>query len=359
MELALQLIQENEVTIIFMLYVLFFGSLARAALHHTMGKHAGRIGLAFGLTMASALLLAQRHLEFELSRLGTLGILLILLTTAVVAYRVLVWNEIHPIPSSLAAGLLFLIGLQSALPEWEITLQPWYGRSLGVGIILCTLGLLSQAGHNKNPNFLRGLQQVGLLPNPINLKGEENRLKGNTPKRIGKIEEKANRDLKRARHELRQGKNALNKAKLLKDIQMVEEEANTALQALLQLQRLDRALTQLDSKRLMRLYNINLNDYTPEQKRKLKEALHQERARLNLEKELQHLGFATEHAIVLLRENLEKATNLIKGGNMPAAQGWLDKAEETLQHTRQSTRQLQTLHTQVLRSLKEQVRALH
>ena len=383
MELAVQFIRENQVAAEFLLYFLFFGSLARASLFRHFREHSGTLSLGIGATLAAALLLARHRLGYSLEALGEPAVVLIILTISVVAYRFLSWSE-APTPVALLAALgLAAIALNAALPDWQLTRQAWFGPTLVILALVSAAGLMSTSADSPLAQISRPLVRAGLLPQGRALQKEAHELKKSRAKQIGREEQRAEHQIQKAADEIRkkerknqksqeqngrasnlnapppQAKNNSERGKkrILKRIETAEREANKALQQLVQLQKIDRAIEQFDLTQLSRISKVNLADFTPQQRQALQQSLREERARLNLEQHLDQLAHATEHTIITLRDHLQNATRALQKDNLPAAEGWLEKTRETLRYAAHTSQQIQQLHSQIIRSIQRQARA--
>jgi len=383
MELAEQFIRDNQIAAEFLLYFLFFASLVRASLYRHFHQHTGALSVGIGAALAAALLLARHRLGYSLEALGEPAVVLIILAISVVAYRFLTWSD-APTPVALLAALgLAAIALDAALPDWQVTRQAWFGPALIVLSLVSAAGLVSTSTDGPLTPIHRPLVRAGLLPQGHALRKEAQALKKNQAKKIRREEQRAQHQLQKAANKIRtkhqttkrpQGnappastQNATpprarnntekEKKRILKRIESAEREANKALSQLVQLQKIDRAIEQFDLTQLSRISKANLAQFTPEQRQELKENLKEERQRLGLEQHLDRLTHATEHTIFTLRSHLENTTTALRQNNFPGAQGWLQKANETLQYARHTSKQIEQLRNQLIRSLQHQARA--
>lgn len=376
MELIVEFIRQNQTTTEFLLYLLFFGSLAHAALYRHFNEHTGKVSIAMGMAMAAAIQVSQRRLGYALDSLGEPAILLVLLVIGVVVYRFLAWSD-APTPVALLAAVgIAAIGINAALPDWEITRQGWFGPAVTLLLLVSAAGLVAAPAGEFGGRVVQPLVRAGLLPKRGALNKELRELKKSGARNAVGGERLATRQLRRAEQRIKQAEQkarparagiapdprtrappANTKKRIIKRIEGAEREASRALGQLVRLQQLDRAIQHFDLQQLTRASAVNLSAFTAEQHQALQKNLQEERSRLNLEQRLDRLTQATEHTMVTLRGHLENATNAVNKDQPAAAEGWLEKAAESLQYAGHTSRQIEQLRRQLIQSLQRQTRA--
>ena len=101
-----------------LLYFLFFGAVARAALANRFPGRAGRVlSVAVGLVLAVSLAAGQNSLGFSIERLGPVAILLICLVVLIIGYKFMASSGV-PKPLVLVAfGALLVVLARITMPE--------------------------------------------------------------------------------------------------------------------------------------------------------------------------------------------------------------------------------------------------
>jgi len=332
MNVIIQTWQSHPQLFDFLLYLLFFGAVARAALaNHFPGQPGKAVAVAIGLTLAAALTKAQHTLGWSIDKLGPAAVFLIGLVLFITAYKLLSTTGAPPLLSALGASLLIPVVAHAAAPQLTRNITQKHPTAALIG----TAGLLGllwtfTLRHANRPRPGKTLTRYGLLPTPQTLKKQEKNTKQQLQRKTKKAanqEQKAGTELHRARDLLaRKGLNQQTRPKLIEYCTRARQRTAKLAEQQKNLVSLDQATRNLEKHRLSRAAAAKLNQLTPEQQKLIKQAALAERKRLRVEEELERLQIEVERHTRAVNESLRKCIECLTVWNAPGAAGWLNQA---------------------------------
>lgn len=346
----------------FLVYLLFFGALSRAALTSQFGDEpARRLALPIGLVLAAALTLAADRPWSMLERIGPLAFILVLTAVWALAYGFLRFMDTPP---HVALGLTVLLAIIS-LRTLEIEpLNDYLDLSAdwilyGVGLVAIVLWALATHEHRPGPGRPFDKRRLTIATGPSRpdlskiVRGLKNAVSHNAKDNM-RQERKSGRALKRAAKLVDDRENPRAADKTRRCLQEAEIGASRISANLARLQRLDRALLEADWNWLKRTSTIRALN-APEAQA-LRSNIHAERARLEVERQIETLTESAERHVDNVRRRLQAANNEMETNNNGAATALIRDANTLHRQGVELDKQILGMENLLLRLFRKQLR---